>query len=118
MMLGIATSSMAQEEQKPCSFKPDMMVLNLPKQELNETETKQLLHQIEQEKLFRDVYTTLYEKWQNKLFKEIPSEEQRHSQAIDTLLNKYQLTKPDAKNDPGIFSDPKLTQLYREWGLL
>lgn len=115
MMLGVATSSMAQEQQKPCSFNPDVMVLNLPQQELTEVEKNQLLRQLVQEKLLKDVYTKFYEKWKTTVFKEIPNEEQRHGRAVDALLNKYQLVNPDAKNTLGVFSDEKLTKLYNEW---
>jgi len=107
-------SGLAQGQEKPCVFNPDLMVLNLPKQELSPVEQQGLLQQVGQEKLFKDVYLKLHAKWPNPLLKSIPEDEQRHGKGVAALLTKYQLTNPYVKEAEGVFADEKLTQRYQE----
>ena len=66
----------------------------------------------EEEKLARDVYVTLYAKWGLRMFNNISSAEQRHTNAIVTLLNRYGIVDPAAGNAVGVFTNPDLQALY------
>jgi len=89
---------------------------NYPKQNLSQEEIKGLLHMREEEKLARDVYLTLYNKWKLPIFLNIARSEQRHMDAIKYLLEKYGLKDPIAKNEDkiGYFSNPEFQKLYKD----
>jgi len=91
-------------------------VTDMPAQPLSDAEKADLLHMREEEKLARDVYTTLYEKWDEPVFDNISHAEQMHMDAIGTLLEKYDLSDPVAQtNDQvGVFTDEKLQDLYNQ----
>lgn len=82
--------------------------------ELSEEEINGLQFMREEEKLARDVYLTLYEKWALFPFKNISKSEQAHMDAILTLLNKYDLDDPAEGNEIGIFTNEELQKLYHE----
>ncbi len=67
----------------------------------------------EEEKLARDVYQVLYEKWNVRIFKNIAASEQRHFEAIGALLTRYGLADP-ANSERGVFTDTALQALYAE----
>ncbi len=79
---------------------------------LSEVEEADLLFMREEEKLARDVYLTLYEKWELATFSNIASSEQMHMNALLKLLKKYDLPDPAAGNDIGEFTDADLQALY------
>lgn len=64
-------------------------IIDLPLEPLNADELTSLQLMREEEKLARDVYTTLYAKWGINVFTNISSSEQQHTDAVLTLLNKY-----------------------------
>jgi len=66
----------------------------------------------EEEKLAHDVYQYLYEKWGLPVFKNIVASEQTHTDAIKTLLDRYQIADPAAGNEPGVFASDDLQALY------
>ncbi len=66
----------------------------------------------EEEKLAHDVYVTLYEKWDLAVFKSIAASEQKHTDAVAYLLERYDVSDPAAGNDLGEFTDPELQALY------
>jgi hypothetical protein len=80
--------------------------------QLTALETANLLHMRNEEKLARDVYRTLAEKWNSPVFTNIAGAEQRHLDAVGLLITKYGLTDPVTDNTVGVFSDPEFTQLY------
>ena len=86
----------------------------LPKVSLDEDELMYLLLMREEEKLAMDVYTTLYDKWKVNVFLNISSSEQEHTNAVLTLLNKYNLPDPVSNNAVGIFIDEHLQSLYTQ----
>lgn len=90
----------------------ELQVEVLSEETLSENELDNLLLMREEEKLARDVYTTLYEKWNVNVFKNIGSSEQQHMDALLSLINKYELTDPVGTNEVGIFSDVHLQKLY------
>jgi hypothetical protein len=79
-------------------------------EKLTEAEAHDLLFMREEEKLARDVYVSLYEKWGVRVFNNIPKSEQLHMDAILSLLNTYGLADPVLES--GLFSDPDLQSLY------
>lgn len=77
-------------------------------------EIKWLTFMREEEKLARDVYTALNERWNLRVFSNIAVSEERHVNAIGTLLTRYNITDPVVEDKPGVFADPKLAALYKE----
>jgi len=84
----------------------------LPKQPLNNEEKKGLIEMREEEKLARDVYLTLYNRWKLQIFKNIANSEQTHTDSIKYLLERYNISDPVKNNEIGNFSDPKYRELY------
>ena len=78
--------------------------------ELSNEIKEQLKHLSEEEKLARDVYLALFDKWQDRVFKNIALAEQRHMDAVKVLLDKYNI--PDPVKGTGVFSDKELQELY------
>jgi hypothetical protein len=66
----------------------------------------------EEEKLAHDVYVTMYNEWGLPLFNNIAASEQKHTDAIVTLLDRYDLADPAAGEALGKFTDPELQSLY------
>ncbi len=66
----------------------------------------------EEEKLARDVYTTLYGKWKIIIFNNIGESEQTHMDAVLQLLNRYNLQDPVGNNNVGEFNNADLQELY------
>ena len=85
-------------------------VSGLPMQPVSGSERDSLLFMFEEEKLARDVYTTLNRTWRDRVFSNIASSEEQHMDAIRALLQKYDISVPD--DTPGEYSDPRLQELY------
>lgn len=85
-----------------------------PKEALTADEILSLKWMREEEKLAHDVYVTLYSKWNINIFTNIAASEQTHTNAVLTLLNKYQLTDPVGANPIGTFHDTTLQNLYTQ----
>lgn len=66
----------------------------------------------EEEKLARDVYKLLYEKWGVPIFDNISKSEQTHMDAILTLLNRYGIDDPVEGLDVGEFKNQVMEDLY------
>ena len=79
---------------------------------LTSAEEAGLLFMREEEKLARDVYLMLFDKWGLRVFANIAQSEQRHMDAVLYLLGKYGLDDP--ARDPGLFQDSDLQDLYDE----
>jgi hypothetical protein len=84
----------------------------LPKEELNATELSSLMFMREEEKLARDVYRTLFVKWNATVFNNISSSEQTHMDAILILINRYGLTDPVKSDETGVFESALIKNLY------
>jgi hypothetical protein len=82
-----------------------------PAANLTPSEKDWLAYIREEEKLARDVYLFLYDKWQLPIFANISKSEQTHMDAIKTLLDRYGLPDP-AQSEPGKFTDSSLQALY------
>jgi len=100
---------------------------------LTQQQKDDLLYMYEEEKLARDVYITLGEKWDSKVFLNIQKSEQTHMDSVKSLLIKYSLPIPEvksgvvipvdedlniyipySKNNIGVFKNQKLQALYYE----
>ena len=81
---------------------------------LTEVEKYWLTFMREEEKLARDVYLFLYDKWHSRIFNNISESEQTHMDAIKTLLDRYGIPDPAENKGQGEFSDPDLQALYNE----
>ncbi|MGF2410788.1 DUF2202 domain-containing protein [Ferruginibacter sp.] len=86
----------------------------LPIESLSTAELNTLSLMREEEKLARDVYITLYNKWGVNIFTNISKSEQTHMDAILMLLNKYGLPDPVGSNAIGVFSNATLQNLYTQ----
>jgi hypothetical protein len=87
-------------------------ILALPMQELSAEEEIGITKMREEEKLARDVYTTLYNQWQLPVFANISQSEQRHMDMVKLLLNKYDRPDPVTDDSTGVFTDPEMQTLY------
>jgi hypothetical protein len=83
-----------------------------PKEALSQQEINSLVYMREEEKMARDVYTTLYKKWKLNVFNNISSAEQTHMDAILTLLKKYNIEDPVGTNGVGVFTNQTIANLY------
>jgi len=67
----------------------------------------------QEEKLARDVYELLGDKWGLRPFLKIKKSEQKHMDAVGRLLDKYGIPRP-VGDTPGEFADSSLKSLYDE----
>jgi hypothetical protein len=68
----------------------------------------------QEEKLARDVYLTLFERWGAPSFSSIAQSEQQHMDVMRGLLATYGVADPVADAGRGVFVDPMLQGLYGE----
>ncbi len=84
---------------------------------LNEAQVAWLVQMREEEKLARDVYLTLGERWDVNVFRNIPKAEQRHMDAVGALLERYGVEdpiQPGTEDVVGVFTSDELRGLYGE----
>jgi hypothetical protein len=86
----------------------------LPIESLSSAELATVSLMREEEKLARDVYITLYNKWSANILNNISGSEQTHMDAILMLLNKYSLPDPVGSNSIGVFSNVTLQNLFTQ----
>ena len=79
---------------------------------LSESETTGILLMREEEKLARDVYLTLYDKWNLRTFSNIAGAESTHMEAIGVLIERYNLEDPIKSDTIGEFTNPEMQSLY------
>ena len=70
-----------------------------------------LIFMREEEKLARDVYLTMYNKWEMKIFNNISKSEEKHTNAIKILLERYSIEDPVQVDEIGIFNNSELQEL-------
>ncbi len=90
-----------------------LLVDTLPYEDLNEVESASLGFMLEEEKLARDVYITLGEKWNLPVFLNIARAEQTHMNAISALVEKYGIEN-NINDENGVFNNADLQTLYNE----
>jgi hypothetical protein len=81
-------------------------------EDLSEDEIEGLIFMREEEKLARDVYIVMYEKWEMKIFNNISQSEQKHMEAIKILFDRYELEDPIENDEIGEFNNEELLNLY------
>lgn len=86
----------------------------IPIEPLNDAEIRALLYMIEEEKLARDVYLELYQRWDVPIFTNIADSEQQHIDSVLSLVERYDLTPPATMSIPGTFEDDALQSLYND----
>lgn len=91
---------------------PCINIDDLQSSDVSSEETDGLLFMREEEKLARDVYNILYAEWGIRVFNNIAQSEQRHTDAIKVLIERYELDDPVANDVPGIFVNEDLQNLY------
>jgi hypothetical protein len=79
---------------------------------LSDAETQALVFIREEEKLARDVYETLYDKWGVSEFSTIAASESRHMASFKNLLDRYGLVDPVGVDTPGAFVNDELQAAY------
>lgn len=89
-------------------------ISGIKKSELTEKEKFGLIQMREEEKLARDVYTTLGEFWGARIFSNIASSEQTHTDAIKVLLTRYDIKDPVTSDTVGVFTSKTMQKLYDE----
>ena len=82
--------------------------------ELDDTEIHHLLFIREEEKMARDVYRILYERWSNPIFANIIESEQAHMDAVANLLVFYGQDDPVTSDETGEFNDEAIAKLYSD----
>jgi len=94
--------------QEDCEGTPEFVAAG----ELSQAEVDALAFMREEEKLARDVYLTLYDEWGLPVFQNIASSEQKHTDAVKSLLDFYGATDPVTDDTVGVFVNPDLQALY------
>jgi hypothetical protein len=83
---------------------------------LSQQEKDAILYMREEEKLARDVYNLLFDKWGTNPFGNIRKSEQVHMDRMKTLITTYKLEDPVTKNNDqqGIFTNGALQKYSNE----
>lgn len=79
---------------------------------VSEAEEEDLYYMREEEKLARDVYLTMYDKWGLNVFANIAESEQVHTDAVMVKIAKYDLVDPVVEDIIGKFVNEELQVLY------
>lgn len=81
---------------------------------LSSAEIENLKYMREEEKLARDVYLKLDNYWGSltKVFANIAVSEQKHTNSIAYLLDRYDIEDPVVRDEVGVFTNMKLQELY------
>jgi hypothetical protein len=78
---------------------------------LSETEIEMLAFMREEEKMARDVYISLYDAWQIRVFQNISRAEQQHMDQVKFLMDSYGLSDP-VQEPVGVFTNSDIQNLY------
>jgi len=84
----------------------------LPKGDPSPEEIAGLVRMREEELLARDVYEVLGDRWGTRVFANISTAEQTHTDAVAALLDRYEILDPARGHQPGSFVDADLQRLY------
>ena len=85
-----------------------------PSKPLTAADAAGLQYMREEEKLARDVYTLLGDRYDVRVFDNIARAESRHMAALKSLMDIYSIPDPVGADVPGVFKDPALAQLYKD----
>ena len=83
---------------------------------LSKMEIQGIVHMREEEKMARDIYDSMYAKWQVNPFGNIRKSEQVHMDRIKELLDEYGIKDPvnETSDKPGVFISNTIQQFYSE----
>ncbi len=82
--------------------------------DLTELEIQGILFMREEEKLARDVYLALAERWDMNVFSNIARSEQTHMDSVLTLIDLFDLEDPVGNAGQGVFLNQDLQTLYND----
>lgn len=88
-------------------------LLNTPVIELTSSAGESLQFMREEEKLARDVYTALGDKWDSPVFN-IANAEQKHMNAMKKMLERFGMEDPVVDDGQGVFQTQAFTDLYEQ----
>jgi hypothetical protein len=91
---------------------PTVLLDSLPTATLTQEEIDGLVFMYQEEKVARDVYTKMYEKWGLRIFNNISKAEQTHMDAVKAILIKYNIDIPVTSDTIGEFDLVELQTLY------
>ena len=93
-----------------------MMAASAQTTTLSQKEKDAIVYMREEEKMARDVYMFLYEKWSMNPFGNIRQSEQIHMDRMEALILDYGLEDPVVKNGdkPGVFTNSFLQGQYNQ----
>ncbi len=87
---------------------PSSMIDWVARQDVSETEKTFLINQYGEEKMARDLYAYAYKKYWVNTFSNITKSEQKHMNAIKTLLDRYDISAPsDYASDNDLYNTLK-----------
>lgn len=81
--------------------------------DITQVEREGIEYMLEEEKLARDVYAKLYEKYEINVFKNISQSEQRHIDAVHGLVEMYDIDYY-VDEEPGVFGNETIQNLYND----
>lgn len=79
---------------------------------LDVNEETMVLFMREEEKMARDVYRTMYDKWNEAVFSNVADAEQAHMNAMSRMIQRYGLTDPVVNDATGVFQNKELRANY------
>ncbi len=82
--------------------------------ELTEQEKDDLLFMWEEEKMARDIYSLMSQKYQAKIFQNIGASEQKHMDSVKNLLSQVGLSTPVDENQVGLFTNSIIIDMYAD----
>lgn len=106
-----------KKDQASCALHqgdPAKFIAQFPKTDLTSHQGELLGQMWNDEKLARDVYVAMHEKWGHRMFANISQAEQRHMQAIEALMNRYEIAIPTDADKHGSFEQAAFAELYEE----
>jgi len=80
---------------------------------VTETEGAGLLFMREEEKMARDVYVYMYDKYKLPVFKNITKSENAHMSAVLRLIEGFKITD-NSTNNPGEYKNTRIAELYNQ----
>lgn len=90
----------------------ERLIEGMEKEEMSAEEKNGLIQMREEEKLAQDVYQTLFNKWDQKIFTNIAGSEGTHTESIRVLLEKYDIEDPVKSKELGVFTSSEMQKLY------
>ncbi len=93
---------------------PSEFLNDFPVADLTQEQKDGLAFMYQEEKVARDIYTKMYDKWDLKIFLNISRAEQIHMDAIKEILIKYDLEIPIIDDTVGEFDLDALQELYNQ----